>query len=144
MPGVQKNRADLITDTAARIYQNSIGAVTGANTQQELLDFIASLLNLVDDKLLLNLRSYVTTRPYEAGECCERALIIYKAVNPTSGVFVPGDWVALGSQSFLPRMTKAAWAALASGSPGVSWFGVRTEDEALIRWNVSIQDWTER
>jgi hypothetical protein len=50
MPGVQKNRANMITDITSNIYNNIIKFITGDNVQQRLLNFEISVPNILSDK----------------------------------------------------------------------------------------------
>ena len=50
MPGVQKNRADMITDIVSNIYNNIIKFITGDNVQQRLLNLESSVPNILSDK----------------------------------------------------------------------------------------------
>ena len=54
MPGVQKNRANMITDITSNIYNNIIKFITGDNVQQRLLNLEVSVPNILSDKDAVN------------------------------------------------------------------------------------------
>lgn len=91
-----KTIPNLLSDTSSAINDNTTRDISPADVRNVISDLIDSSINRVTDKLLLNLREYVTSRAYEVGEAAVLSLTIYQCITPTSGTFTPAHWKEIG------------------------------------------------
>lgn len=93
------NKSQLDTKTDNVITTNGNNEITGAIENDLLKDFNDSVINRVTDKLLLNLREFVSTRPYEYGEGALYTGAIWQCSNVAghSGVWNAANWTNISN-----------------------------------------------
>ena len=79
----------LKTDADSFIPDNTTRLISPMDVRDRLKDLADSMINRVDDNLRLNLRTYVTSRPYEVGEHAVYSGVLYQCITATSGTFNP-------------------------------------------------------
>lgn len=92
-----KNKSALTTDVNNKIYTNVTEDISGDELHDILKDFIDSSVNRTDDKPLLNLRDFSTTRSYEYGEGVFYLGLVYRCSNVAghTGAWNPSNWTAV-------------------------------------------------
>jgi hypothetical protein len=90
-----KTIANLLTDTATVINDNTTRDISPADVRGAFTDLIDSSVNRITDKPLLNLREYNTGRAYEVGEGAIYLGTIYQCSTNTTGTFTPAHWTAI-------------------------------------------------
>jgi hypothetical protein len=148
MSGIVSNTATLIANAIDRVYQNTMGLISGTNLQQQLLDMNVSQINRLTDSYLLNLRTYDATNrtvdnPYRVGECCVRGGIVYQCTTLTYGTWNASNWVSLSvSQSTRPQLTMAQMDLLTASDMTISYDVLSLDEGGVPRtWSPQQKMW---
>jgi len=148
MAGVIQNTASLIANAIDRVYQNTLGLISGTNLQQQLLDMNVSQVNRLTDAYLLNLRTYdsvsrTVDNPYRVGECCVRGGIVYQCTTLTYGTWTAGSWVSLSlAQSVRPQLTIAQMDLLTASDMTIAYDVLSIDEGGVPRtWSPQQKIW---
>lgn len=148
MSGVVQNTASLIANAIARVYQNTMGLISGTNLQQQLLDMNVSQLNRITDAYLLNLRTYDSVsrtidNPYRVGECCVRAGSVYQCNTLTYGTWNAAHWTSLSlAQNSRPQLTMVQMDALTAADMTIAYDVLSIDEGGVPRtWSPQQKIW---
>jgi len=140
--GSVKNKADLVAQEEITVYPNGANLINGTDHQQFLLDLLASVLNRIDDELLLNLRDHSATRgDYKTGEGAYKNRVLYRALQITSGAFNPSHFQV--PIPVLPALSYTEMTDLITLNNQLHYMVHNSDDNIDVKWNVTDQQWVQ-
>lgn len=94
-----KSISQLDSEAAASIYENTSQTITGQILQDRVRDIIASSINRITDKPLLNIRDFSSTRSYEVSEGVFFSSQVWRCTVAHLGAWNPADFELVSQPS---------------------------------------------